>query len=139
MGLTRIRCPYCRAYLDPAEKTCRCSECQTRYHFSCWIENGNCAVYGCAGRCEEPKRAILVWLAPCIALVSLCNSWTMAALSFVMIPALIISLFSAFYYGVMMVRLPQGNRFMYAGYTFLNLCPIVLLYYLFIHVLVGAK
>lgn len=55
------KCPFCLVDVGPGDETESCPSCHAVYHRECWIENGGCAVYGCASMAAvEGRRAIEV-------------------------------------------------------------------------------
>src|SRR6266404_5989510 len=47
---TSALCAICQTPLGPTENepTTTCPPCGAKYHADCWLQNGGCAVYGCA-------------------------------------------------------------------------------------------
>ncbi len=47
---TSALCAICQTPLGPTENepTTTCPACDAKYHADCWLQNGGCAVYGCA-------------------------------------------------------------------------------------------
>jgi len=47
---TSALCAICQTPLGPTENepTTSCPACGAKYHADCWLQNGGCAVYGCA-------------------------------------------------------------------------------------------
>lgn len=50
-------CPYCRFPLKPGQSISTCRECRAVHHLECFVENGGCAINGCAGQAAVPPRA----------------------------------------------------------------------------------
>jgi hypothetical protein len=44
-----VECPFCKNELNELATLVRCSSCSTYHHQTCFMENGRCSVYGCAG------------------------------------------------------------------------------------------
>jgi hypothetical protein len=52
-------CAICQSSLSHGEEQTECPECRSAYHEECWLENGGCAVYGCAQVPPTEGRAAL--------------------------------------------------------------------------------
>src|SRR6266568_304599 len=67
---TSALCAICQTPLGPTENepTTTCPACDAKYHADCWLQNGGCAVYGCAqvpateGRARIAAVVGLIWL-----------------------------------------------------------------------------
>lgn len=95
-------CPYCRSSLGSDELT-HCRQCGTAHHFSCWQQNGKCAVFGCSSSVstrisaagEMPRLHVIQFL-PCIFLLIAGSNRTAGVMfSFLFIPAMAICLYGA--------------------------------------------
>ena len=58
--MTPTTCPYCRHDIVEPDITETCPSCEALHHSECWIENGGCAVIGCAALADSPGQAKIV-------------------------------------------------------------------------------
>jgi RING finger family protein len=61
-------CPYCREPISSSTAVC-CELCDTPQHLSCWKEDQQCAIYGCAGMAYKIFARKPDWRIDCILVV----------------------------------------------------------------------